>query len=232
MKMTSAMLLTASAFGGAIALAVPARAADFSFVGSFAQDDSVQLFDFVVGATSNVTLRTWSYAGGVNAAGATIARGGFDPILALFDSSGALINQNDDGGCGLVAADLTGACWDTFLSASLGAGTYTVSVMQFDNFAIGPNLANGFVRSGQGNFTPGLSNCAAGQNQFEDVSGSADCGRDGHWAFDILNVNAAETRDGGVPEPATWMMLLLGFGAIGFGMRNRKKRQNMAVSYS
>jgi len=37
---------------------------------------------------------------------------------------------------------------------------------------------------------------------------------------------------GAVPEPGTWMLLLLGFGAIGFGMRNRKAHQNVAVSYS
>ncbi|MCP9222460.1 PEPxxWA-CTERM sorting domain-containing protein [Erythrobacter sp. LQ02-29] len=28
----------------------------------------------------------------------------------------------------------------------------------------------------------------------------------------------------GVPEPATWMMLILGFGAIGFGMRRQRSR--------
>jgi hypothetical protein len=35
-----------------------------------------------------------------------------------------------------------------------------------------------------------------------------------------------------VPEPATWMMLLLGFGAIGFGMRSRKAQQRLNVSYA
>ena len=63
-------------------LATPAVwATNLSFTGTFTHDDNVQLFTFVVGAPSTVTLRTWSYAGGVNAAGATIARGGFDPIL-------------------------------------------------------------------------------------------------------------------------------------------------------
>lgn len=69
-----------------------ASAVDFSFSGMFTGDDDVQLFDFSVGMASLVTFRTLSYAGGTNAAGTVIARGGFDPILALFDSRGFLIN--------------------------------------------------------------------------------------------------------------------------------------------
>src|SRR5262245_26014300 len=125
-----------------LAAAAPAAATDFSFTGTFSQDDNVQLFNFVVGATSNVTLRTLSYRGGVNAAGQTVAGGGFDPILALFNGSGGLIAQNDDGTCAQVGQGNTGTCYDTFFQATLGAGTYAVSVMQFNNFALGPNLAN------------------------------------------------------------------------------------------
>jgi hypothetical protein len=28
-----------------------------------------------------------------------------------------------------------------------------------------------------------------------------------------------------VPEPATWAMMLMGFGAIGFGLRRRKQME-------
>lgn len=203
----------------------PAFATDFSFTGNFTQDDNVQLFNFTVGAPSSVTLRTWSYAGGVNAHGQSIARGGFDPILALFDSAGNFVAQNDDGGCGLVGTDLSGECWDTFLTASLGAGDYTVAVMQYDNFANGPNLSDGFERDGTGNFTPGFSGCSANQSSFEDVSGGAFCGRDSHWAFDILNVAEAVVVGNGVPEPSTWAMMLLGFGAIGASMRIRRRKE-------
>jgi hypothetical protein len=213
-----------AALAAMVLVSTPAAAADFSFTGNFTQDDNVQLFNFVVGAPSSVTLRTWSYAGGTNAAGTTIARGGFDPILALFDSAGNLIDQNDDGGCGLVAADSgSGECWDTFLTAALTAGTYTVAVMQYDNFA-NATLAAGFDRQGQGNFTPGMSGCAASQTAFEDVSESAACGRDNHWAFDILNVAGAELVVGGaVPEPSSWAMMLLGFAGIGMMIRRRRQ---------
>ena len=196
-----------------------AYADNFSFAGTFSQDDNVQLFNFVVGAPSAVTLRTWSYAGGTNAAGNVIARGGFDPILALFNSSGAFIDQNDDGGCGTVAADsVSGVCWDTFLTASLVAGSYTVAVMEFDNFANGPNLSNGFTRSGQGNFTGPLTNHPG--ESFWDVTNTH---RDNHWAFDILNVQAATQTETPVPEPASMFSLLPALLALGGGfVRSRR----------
>lgn len=203
--------------------AAPAVAGNFSFVGTFDQDDNVQLFNFVVGAASNVTLRSWGYAGGVNAAGTTIAQGGFDTILALFDSTGAFIDQNDDGGCSLVAADAeTGVCYDTFLTAALGAGSYTVAVMQYNNFALGPNLSNGFVRSGQGNFTTEFG-CSENQPAFNDVTDGAGCGRSNAWAFDILNVEDAVAPPRAVPEPASWALMISGLGLAGGLMRRRAR---------
>jgi hypothetical protein len=217
----------AIAVAGMLGLGVVAPAGatptNFSFTGNFSQDDDVQLFNFVVGAPSSVTLRAWSYAGGVNAAGQVIARGGFDTILAVFDSSGLLINQNDDGGSNVAADALTGLHYDTYLQVALGAGSYRVSVMQYNNFAIGPNLSNGFSRDGDGNFTPllsGTTDCEAGQ--FVDVSGSVsnhgNC-RDSHWAFDILNVEGANETN--VPEPTT--MTLMGLGLAGLWSRSRRR---------
>ena len=188
----------------------PALATDFSFTGSLPTANSVQLFNFNVGAPSTVTLRTWSYAGGTNAAGTVIARGGFDPILALFDSSGLLVNQNDDGGSNVAADSVTGAHYDTFLSSLLGAGTYTVSVMAYSNFATGPNLSNGFSNTGN----------------FVDATGNQ---RNNQWAFDILNVNGA-TQGGAVPEPATWAMMLVGFGAAGVSLRYRRRKTVLAAA--
>lgn len=208
--------------GGVLTMgAAQATPQNFSFTGTFSQDDNVQLFHFTVGDTSTVTLRTWSYAGGVNAAGQTIARGGFDPILALFDGTGVLINQNDDGGCGPVAPDsITSQCWDTYLSSTLAPGDYTVSVMQYDSFAVGPNLSAGFTRDGQGNFTPGLFPCGA--SAFCDAAYDA---RDNHWAFDVLNVDGAVAQPPvtSVPEPGSLGMLGFGFLAAGWLAWRRRR---------
>lgn len=172
------------------------KAENFSFMGSFAQDDEVQSFAaFTVGTSSVVTLRTLSYAGGVNASSQIIRSGGFDPILAVFDSQGRLIGQNDDGGPDVPADPVTGAHYDTFLAISLPPGTYTVCIMQFNNFANGPNLSNGFVDTGRGNFTAASSGPLGATGPFWDATHHQ---RDSHWAFDILNVNQAQA----IPKPA------------------------------
>lgn len=207
MKMLAFAAVAATAL---VAMASPAAATDFSFTGNLANQDTVQTFDFVVGALSNVTLRTYSYAGGTNAAGTVIARGGFDPILSLYDTSnGNRVAQNDDGGCGQVNADaVSGRCWDTSLTTALNAGTYRVAISMYDNF--GPaNLSGTF---------PGVTCCAG----FDDVSGVANNPRDSHWAFDVLNVESA-SQGGAAPEPATWAMMIGGLGLAGATLRHRRR---------
>jgi hypothetical protein len=190
-----------------------ANAANFSFTGNFTLDDDVELFNFTVGAPSTVTLLTLSYAGGTNAAGDVIARGGFDPILALFDSTGVLLDTNDDGDPADVPTDINGLTFDTFLSIALDPGTYTVSVMQFDNFADGPNLSDGFSRAGEGNFTAAFG---CGATQFCDAGLGA---RDSHWAFDVLNAEQAAIV--GVPEPGSILFACGGLALLALRLRKR-----------
>ena len=137
--------------------------------------------------------------------------------LSVFDKSlndlaaNPLLGQNDDGGANVAPDSVTGARFDTFFTVNLAPGTYTTSVMAYSNFAVGPNLANGF--SGGGSFT--------------DFTGNR---RTNQWAFDILNVESAVL--GGVPEPTTWAMLVLGFGMLGAGMRASRKRSQLSVNYA
>jgi PEP-CTERM motif len=186
-------------------LLVPA--ANFSFEGNFAQDDNVQLFYFTIGSTSTVTLRSWSYAGGVSAAGVTVPEGGFDPVMALFNSTGLKIADNDDGGPSVPASRVTGERFDVYLQETLAPGTYVASLMQFDNFAIGSNLSDGFTEAGMGDFTA-LFECSAGR--FCDVDGFS---RSPHFAFDLLNVDSASSPNlSPVPEPSSGFLLTVGLG--------------------
>ena len=193
-----------SAIVVAACVAGSANAGDFSFTGNFEHDDEVQEFHFtVVEPAVEVTLRTWSYAGGTNAAGADIAAGGFDPIVALFNASGQLLSQNDDGSPVLDPG--SGSSWDSLMSPSLAAGDYTATVTQFSNFANGPTLAGGFDGSGHMDFS----------------------GRDSHWALDILNANSASlgatyiSAISPIPEPESYALLLAGLGLVAI----MKKRQ-------
>ena len=194
---------------------VTANAADFSFTGNFVNDNDVQQFAFNVGADSTVSLRSWSYAGGTNAAGTVIARGGFDPILTLFTSAGTRIGQQDDGGCTLVASDaVTNQCWDTFLTTSLVSGDYIATIQQYNNFSRG-SLSDGFTFSGDAN--------ANFRNGFVDFSNNK---RDSHWAFDITGVNSAELPVS-VPEPTT--VTLIGLGLLGFAASRRKAKNSKSA---
>jgi hypothetical protein len=218
------MLLTGKA------LAAPLN---FSFAGTFDVDDDVQLFNFTSDGTSTVYLVSYAYGGGTQANGAVHAQGGMDTIVTLFDSTGAFYTSNDDGssicfggaealGPGIDAGNTdtntgAGAPLDPCYSSVLAAGDYTVAVSQFDNIANGPNLTDGFQEDGQGNFTGTLGECSNGS--FCDVSGLDPFNnRTNVWAYDILNVSAADVV---VPAPAAaW---LFGSALLGLGVVKRKK---------
>ena len=207
-------------------------ATSFSFTGMFSADDDVQLFDFTINASSEIALRSFGYAGGTQADGTVVSAGGFDPILALYDSMGLRIATNDDDESGLdpdtglildealfvVAKDpVTGYFWDTYLkSALLAAGNYTVAVMQYDNRPVGSTLAEGFKYDDPFFTSTVLRGCTDTQfTQFCDSSGDH---RTNEWAFDILNVESAAPVV--VPVPAAAWLLGSGLiGLIGFARR-------------
>ena len=179
------------------------NAAGISYTGTFAADDDKRIFYFSVSQGGAVTLRTWSYAGGINAAGSTIPQGGFDPTISVFDANGNLIASNRDGGCGNVAADsVTSFCWDSYLALTLPAGNYSAVLTEADNLPNGPTLAQSFVydpsqcapssplicpTNAQGVFTAAPGNAPAG---FWDFSPTR---RTANYALDIVGAGSTET---------------------------------------
>jgi len=204
--------------GALLGLHGSAEAISFSFSGTFAADDDVRLFSFSVGTASTVTLRSYSYAGGTNAGGTVIPRGGFDPVLSLFDSAGTLLAFNDDDASSPphVGIDLvTGERLDSFLTIALSPGTYTVAITESDSLPLGPDLAAGFSEEGNGNFT-GIFGCASGS--FCDFTGDQ---RTAGFALDVLNVDTPV----GVPEPSSFALLGAGLGLVLLRYGWRRARQ-------
>lgn len=201
-----------------IAIAGTASAASFSFTGNLASDDDRVGFGFTVGAASTVTLRSYSYAGGTMLDGTIVAAGGFDPILSLFDATGTLIDTVDDGPEPVPADPVTGARFDTHFVEALAPGDYQVFVSQFNNFANGPTLSDGFLYDGAPTFT---STFLCSNGRFCDVTGD---NRTSFFAFDIDGVETAVVTDppGVVPLPAGLPLLLAGLG--GLAVLRRRQR--------
>jgi len=198
--------------------------ANFSFTGTFSQDDQLEIFKFT--STGGVAvLQTWGYAGGTNAGGQSISAGGFDPILSLFGpgatlvASTPLIAQNNDG-AGVATDPATGFAFDSFLTASLSAGqTYFLVLSQFDNFANGPTFGGGFSEQGNGNFTPGAFGC--GGTSFCDNGADQ---RNGNWSVDITGNVTAASDTTGAPEPRYTLFLGAAF-LFGWCLKMRRFRQ-------
>jgi hypothetical protein len=184
---------------------------DLSFTGSFTRDDERAWFAFTLEAPGPVTLVTHSYAGGTNAAGTAIPRGGFDPIVAVFDTVGTLLAANDDGDADVPADLVTDARFDSYLVLDLAPGDYIVALAMFDNE---PASATDFPRAGQASFSTGFG-CTDAQPTFNDVTGLPGCGRTGQWALDIIGADSAV-----MPEPVT--LALLAPALLALGMRRRR----------
>ncbi|NTV29409.1 MAG: PEP-CTERM sorting domain-containing protein [Candidatus Omnitrophica bacterium] len=213
------------AVGALLSLGQAAWASTTSYQGSFTKDDDIQTFNINIPEQSNVLFRTFSYAGGVNGAGETVARGGFDPFLSLFDGTGAFIDSNDDAadnaGQYVVPADaVTGKQWDSYLSIVLEPGNYILALTQAENQfvgGVGDNISEGFTFSGQGNYTPELVGVTETTPFWEMYDNGQVVHRDGHWAVDVTAESQVVT-----PEPASMLLFGLGGAAMAFARRRMK----------
>jgi hypothetical protein len=61
-------------------------------------------------------------------------------------------------------------------------------------------------------------------------------GTDFFFAANSLTKNSFRlsgvTVNSAIPEPATWLMMILGFGALGAAMRSRRAKTTLAVTYA
>lgn len=161
--------------------------------------------DFHVTNASAMQAITFSYGGGVNGAGMTIAEGGFEPYLSLFDAGGHFLASTFFGTvcpAGAMTNTKSGQCLDVQLDGgTLAAGDYQIAISAFENLSFAENLGSGTLADG---FT-GLGNLADN----EDL----------HFAFDV-----SLTSTSAVPEPGTGM-LVAGAGIVVCFFITKGKRQ-------
>jgi len=157
--------------------------------GDYAQFAAV-VDTFSVSTTSEMQAATFSYGGGVNGAGQTIAQGGFEPYLSLFDASGDFLASTFFGTtcpAGANTNTLSNECFDELLDGgALAPGKYQIAISAFENLSLAENFGTGTLADG---FT-GLGNLNAG----EDL----------HYAFDVI---LTPTSTSTVPEPSMGWLL-------------------------
>ena len=192
------MLGIAATTTGMVMASLPVNAANLSLTGNLADANDTPSFFFTADGTSTVTIRSYSWGGGTNAQGTTIADGGFDPVLTLFDSTnGDYILDRDD-------ISSTPLNLDFQLSQVLAAGSYLAVIYASGNFATGAFPG--------GNFSDGFT------------GGTDFFGRTSAYAFDILNVN--NTTPTAVPEPSSLIgTAVAGFTVVMFKRKLYSKKK-------
>lgn len=194
-------IIAMAALGGCLTLPLSAMGAEFDFSGQFSRDNDVMRFDFSLGLPGAVTLFTSSWIGG-----------GFDPILALWDSSGNQVLEQDDGSLGgaLVSNGVSYSYgeFDSYINLNLAAGNYIATLTQYDNFSAGNMLTDGFLRDADPVFTAAFG-CSNGSfcegSLFDSNNNPVEPNRTAAWDLHFLNVDSASVNS--VPEPPTFMLL-------------------------
>lgn len=214
-----------------LSLCSAASGSTISYTGTLASSSDFREFTFTLSSPGTVTLQTYGFGGGTNAAGANIPAGGTDPFLAIFSGTGPTATILTDGsgnaigtaldetnfasfaGCPPAGSPVIGGspvCGDITMSLVLGAGDYTVTLSDglFIPYAVSDpvtqTLGDGFADLTAGNF------CNLSIN-------GVDCPNiSGDYALDITLEGVPQP----VPEPATAALVASGL-AIAWWRRRR-----------
>lgn len=174
-------------------------------------------FELVINLATpgNVTLQTYGFGGGTNAAGTVIPSGGFDPFVGLFSGTGStavFINGDSDilsnytPGCppaGTVTiGSMPNQCGDVELVLTgLAAGTYTVLLSDAEYLPNAVFEVAGVLGDGFTDFTGGVFQTCVDANNCIPQPDTA------NWALDITEPSSSAPS---VPEPGAF-----GLGGLG-----------------
>lgn len=176
---------------------------------------------------------------------------GAPPIALTFTGSAGSINGSLTGGGSLVGAPTFGTFatsgqqfYDNQFNAFTVSFTSAIAAFGFYGTDVGDvrsplEITLDAGLTSQRNFT--VANTINGANASLLFWGVTDVtnpfttvtfGRSGadRFGFDDLTVGDARQVTGAVPEPATWAMMLVGFGLIGATVRRRKEKGILAFA--
>jgi hypothetical protein len=173
------------------------------FEPAFATFDSTVIDDFTVSSSTNLTSVTAFFIGNVGSATAFGVEIYSSKAAALASLAGDVASLSFAPG----AASISGGNVTIALSTTIGAGTYWLSVIPTLNFTSFGQSYLGWGGTGNAFFVnPG--------GGFAQPAGTE------------LGANATLRLEGtplSVPEPASWAMLLGGFGLTGLALRRRRE---------
>ncbi len=180
-----------------------------SETGTLNSPEDTVVIDLTLVASGTVTLQTYGFGGGTNAAGTVIPSGGFDPFVGLFSGTGPTalflngtsdVLSNYSPGCPAAGTVTIGSvgnqCGDVNLQfTGLAAGTYTVLLTD------GEYIPNAVFEPSPGFLGDGFTDLTGGA--FQTCVDANDCNTDtANWALDITAPAASS-----VPEPSSAPLL-------------------------
>jgi hypothetical protein len=186
-----------------------------SDTGSLSSPEDTFVTAINLATAGNVTLQTYGFGGGTNAASMVIPSGGFDSFVGLFSGTGPtalFINGDSDiltnytPGCPPAGTVTIGAmanqCGDVRLVLTgLAAGTYTVLLSDAEYLPNAVFEANGELGDGFTDFTGGVFQTCIDANNCIPQPDSA------NWALDITESSGSGPT---VPEPGACGLVGLG----------------------
>jgi hypothetical protein len=188
-----------------------------SYTGTLANAEDSFVTTVSVADDGTLTLQTFGFGGGVNAAGTTILSGGFDPFVGVFQGTGdgavfvdgtSDILTNYSPGCPPAGTVTVGSvpdqCGDVDLQiGGLSAGTYTVLLTDGEYLPAAVFEDSGTLGDGFFDLTGGVFQTCVDENN---------CNTDtANWALDVTVGSGSSTP---VPTPEPPSVELAGMGAM------------------
>jgi len=211
MKKFGLILVALGALAGGSAQAALVVGSPTSPAGSPANPNPLfgTLIDFDDGTTGTNLAANAYVADGVTSIANTLG-----PSLGYHPSSQSGANYIGTG---------FGAGWDAdilvqfaALQAAVGIGIAGPTSLRFELLDAGMNVLEGYDLTTTPVNTYYYINRVSADVSFLRVAGD-------FVAIDDLQFDNQTVRQGGIPEPSTWAMMLLGFGALGTALRSRRR---------